>query len=189
MELEKQTGESKQQAVCSLRCCVFLALLLLTAVLCSPSLSPLSLSSPRCDSLPTANSPSYPATAAAMASASDDDAASERCCGSYSPSADVSESETSSDCSAPTASTRRFASSSSATVSRLASSSSSLPTPASAAAFYLSNSKPAADLSGAFPLSSLCLDLTPLPPFKIFPFLCSFLSREVLVFLFLVICL
>ncbi|GJM99423.1 hypothetical protein PR202_ga16519 [Eleusine coracana subsp. coracana] len=80
-----------------------------------------------------------------MASASEDDAASERCCGSYSPSADVSESETSSDCSAPTASTRRFASSSSATVSRLASSSSSLPTPASAAAFYLS--KPASDLS------------------------------------------
>ncbi|GJN34517.1 hypothetical protein PR202_gb23184 [Eleusine coracana subsp. coracana] len=35
-----------------------------------------------------------------MASASEDDAASERCCGSYSPSADVSESETSSDCSA-----------------------------------------------------------------------------------------
>ncbi|KAK3129550.1 hypothetical protein QOZ80_6BG0481420 [Eleusine coracana subsp. coracana] len=80
-----------------------------------------------------------------MASASEDDAASERCCGSYSPSADVSESETSSDCSAPTASTRRFASSSSATVSRLASSSSSLPTPTSAAAFYLS--KPASDLS------------------------------------------
>ncbi|XP_062194770.1 rop guanine nucleotide exchange factor 1-like [Phragmites australis] len=78
-----------------------------------------------------------------MASASEDDAASERCCGSYSPSADVSESETSSDCSAPT--TRRFASSSSATVSRLASSSSSLPTPASAAAFYLS--KPASDIS------------------------------------------
>ncbi|KAL6655125.1 hypothetical protein ACP70R_005951 [Stipagrostis hirtigluma subsp. patula] len=80
-----------------------------------------------------------------MASASEDDAASERCCGSYSPSADVSESETSSDCSAPT--TRRFASSSSAsaTVSRLASSSSSLPTPASAAAFYLT--KPASDLS------------------------------------------
>ncbi|RCV12755.1 hypothetical protein SEVIR_2G305600v4 [Setaria viridis] len=80
-----------------------------------------------------------------MASASEDEAASDRCCGSYSPSADVSESETSSDCSAPT--TRRFASSSSAsaTVSRLASSSSSLPTPASAAAFYLS--KPAADLS------------------------------------------
>ncbi|XP_062199752.1 rop guanine nucleotide exchange factor 1-like [Phragmites australis] len=80
-----------------------------------------------------------------MASASEDDAASERCCGSYSPSADVSESETSSDCSAPT--TRRLASSSSAsaTVSRLASSSSSLPTPASAAVFYLS--KPAPDLS------------------------------------------
>ncbi|KAG2644990.1 rop guanine nucleotide exchange factor 1-like [Panicum virgatum] len=80
-----------------------------------------------------------------MASASEDEAASERCCGSYSPSADVSESETSSDCSAPT--TRRFTSSSSAsaTVSRLASSSSSLPTPASAAAFYLS--KPASDLS------------------------------------------
>ncbi|KAG8057631.1 hypothetical protein GUJ93_ZPchr0002g24882 [Zizania palustris] len=70
-----------------------------------------------------------------MASASEDDAGSERCCGSYSPSADVSESETSSDCSAPTATTRRFASSSS-----------SLPTPASAAAFFLS-SKPAADLS------------------------------------------
>ncbi|KAF8700618.1 hypothetical protein HU200_033963 [Digitaria exilis] len=80
-----------------------------------------------------------------MASASEDEAASDRCCGSYSPSADVSESETSSDCSAPT--TRRFASSSSAsaTVSRLASSSSSLPTPASAATFYLS--KPASDLS------------------------------------------
>ncbi|CAN6218592.1 unnamed protein product [Urochloa humidicola] len=80
-----------------------------------------------------------------MASASEDEAASDRCCGSYSPSADVSESETSSDGSAPT--TRRFASSSSAsaTVSRLASSSSSLPTPASAAAFYLS--KPASDLS------------------------------------------
>ncbi|CAN6205158.1 unnamed protein product [Urochloa humidicola] len=80
-----------------------------------------------------------------MASASEDEAVSERCCGSYSPSADVSESETSSDCSAPT--TRRFASSSSAsaTVSRLASSSSSLPTPASAAAFYIS--KPASDLS------------------------------------------
>jgi hypothetical protein len=87
-----------------------------------------------------------------MATASEDDAASERCCGSYSPSADVSESETSSDGSAPTASTRRFASSSSATVSRLASS--SLPTPASTAVFYLSNSKPASDLSGAppFPL-------------------------------------
>ena len=84
-----------------------------------------------------------------MASASEDEAASERCCGSYSPSADVSESETSSDCSAPT--TRRFTSSSSAsaTVSRLASSSSSLPTPASAAAFYLS--KPASDLSGEPP--------------------------------------
>ncbi|KAG8050382.1 hypothetical protein GUJ93_ZPchr0009g2426 [Zizania palustris] len=82
-----------------------------------------------------------------MASASEDDAGSERCCGSYSPSADVSESETSSDCSAPTTTTtttRRFASSSSA--SRLASSSSSLPTPPSAAAFFLS-SKPAADLS------------------------------------------
>ena len=81
-----------------------------------------------------------------MASASEDEAASDRCSGSYSPSADVSESETSSDCSAPT--TRRFASSSSAsaTVSRLASSSSSLPTPASATAFYLS--KPASDLSG-----------------------------------------
>ncbi|XP_066394745.1 rop guanine nucleotide exchange factor 1-like [Miscanthus floridulus] len=80
-----------------------------------------------------------------MASASEDEAASDRCSGSYSLSADVSESETSSDCSAPT--TRRFASSSSAsaTVSRLASSSSSLPTPASAAAFYLS--KPAFDLS------------------------------------------
>ncbi|CAD6223949.1 unnamed protein product [Miscanthus lutarioriparius] len=80
-----------------------------------------------------------------MASASEDEAASDRCSGSYSPSADVSESETSSDCSAPT--TRRFASSSSAsaTVSRLASSSSSLPTPASATAFYLS--KPASDLS------------------------------------------
>ncbi|KAG0544704.1 hypothetical protein BDA96_02G299100 [Sorghum bicolor] len=81
-----------------------------------------------------------------MASASEDEAASDRCSGSYSPSADVSESETSSDCSAPT--TRRFASSSSAsaTVSRLASSSSSLPTPASATAFYLS-SKPVSDLS------------------------------------------
>ena len=95
-----------------------------------------------------------------MASASEDEAASERCCGSYSPSADVSESETSSDCSAPT--TRRFASSSSAsaTVSRLASSSSSLPTPASAAAFYLS--KPASDLSGEPPTPApVCVDLTP----------------------------
>ncbi|KAF0910697.1 hypothetical protein E2562_004689 [Oryza meyeriana var. granulata] len=80
-----------------------------------------------------------------MASASEDDAGSERCCGSYSPSADVSESETSSDCSAPTT-TRRFASSSSASRG-LASSSSSLPTPPpSAAAFFLS-SKPVADLS------------------------------------------
>ncbi|CAD6218274.1 unnamed protein product [Miscanthus lutarioriparius] len=66
-----------------------------------------------------------------MSSVSEDEAASDRCSGSYSPSADVSESETSSDCSAPT--TRRFASSS------------SLPTPASATAFHLS--KPASDLS------------------------------------------
>ncbi|ONM57223.1 Rop guanine nucleotide exchange factor 1, partial [Zea mays] len=86
-----------------------------------------------------------------MATASEDEAASDRCSGSYSPSADVSESETSSDCSAPT--TRRFASSSSASASasatvsrRLASSSSSLPTPASAAAFYLSK-PPSSDLS------------------------------------------
>ncbi|XP_047048353.1 rop guanine nucleotide exchange factor 1-like isoform X1 [Lolium rigidum] len=81
-----------------------------------------------------------------MASVSEDEAGSERCCGSYSPSADVSGSETSSDCSAANA--RRFPfSSSSASASRgLASSSSSqLPTPSSAAAFFLS--KPAADLS------------------------------------------
>lgn len=83
-----------------------------------------------------------------MASVSEDDAASERCSGSYSPSADVSGSETSSDCSAPTTTTRRFPfSSSSASASRgLASSSTStsqLPTPS--AAFYLS--KPASDLS------------------------------------------
>ncbi|BAF25746.1 rop guanine nucleotide exchange factor 1 [Oryza sativa Japonica Group] len=84
-----------------------------------------------------------------MASASEDDAGSERCCGSYSPSADVSESETSSDCSAPTTTTttRRFASSSSRGVAS-SSSSSLLPTPppSSAAAFFLS-AKPAADLS------------------------------------------
>lgn len=94
-----------------------------------------------------------------MASASEDEAGSERCCGSYSPSADVSGSETSSDCSAPT---RRFPfSSSSASASRgLASSSSSqLPTPS--AAFYPSN--PASDLSGKYLLAPLCLDLTPLP--------------------------
>ncbi|XP_006660923.3 rop guanine nucleotide exchange factor 1 [Oryza brachyantha] len=83
-----------------------------------------------------------------MASASEDDAGSERCCGSYSPSADVSESETSSDCSAPTTTTtttRRFASSS-ASRGLASSSSSLLPTPPSAAAFFLS-AKPAADLS------------------------------------------
>jgi hypothetical protein len=82
-----------------------------------------------------------------MASVSEDEAGSERCCGSYSPSADVSGSETSSDCSAPTTTTRRFPFSSSSAYRGLASSSSSqLPTPSSAAAFYLS--KPAADLSG-----------------------------------------
>ncbi|KAM0851635.1 hypothetical protein ACQ4PT_052320 [Festuca glaucescens] len=79
-----------------------------------------------------------------MASVSEDEAGSERCCGSYSPSADVSGSETSSDCSAPNA--RRFPFSSSSASRGLASSSSSqLPTPSSAAAFYLS--KPASDLS------------------------------------------
>ena len=86
-----------------------------------------------------------------MASVSEDEAGSERCCGSYSPSADVSGSETSSDCSAPN--TRRFPFSSSSASRGLASSSSSqLPTPSSssaAAAFYLS--KPASDLSGTFP--------------------------------------
>jgi hypothetical protein len=151
MELEKQTVKVLSSVLGSLA--LFLPLLLRFA---PPSLFPFSL--PRCDPLSTATSPSpaQPARslppAAAMASASEDDAASDRCCGSYSPSADVSESETSSDCSAPTASTRRFLYSSSATVSRLASTSSSLPTPASAAALYLS--KPAADLSGAppFPL-------------------------------------
>ncbi|XBH71875.1 hypothetical protein VPH35_099272 [Triticum aestivum] len=78
-----------------------------------------------------------------MASASEDEAGSERCCGSYSPSADVSGSETSSDCSAPT---RRFPfSSSDASASRgLASSSSSqLPTPSAA----FRPSTPASDLS------------------------------------------
>lgn len=78
-----------------------------------------------------------------MASVSEDEAGSERCCGSYSPSADVSGSETSSDCSAANA--RRFPFSSSSASRGLASSSSSqLPTPSSAA-FFLS--KPAADLS------------------------------------------
>uniref|UniRef100_A0A0D9XG88 PRONE domain-containing protein n=1 Tax=Leersia perrieri TaxID=77586 RepID=A0A0D9XG88_9ORYZ len=78
-----------------------------------------------------------------MASASEDDAGSDRCCGSYSPSADVSESETSSDVTS-TPTTRRFASSSRG----LASSSSSLPTPTSAAALFLSSSKPpSADIS------------------------------------------
>lgn len=113
-----------------------------------------------------------------MATASEDEAASDRCSGSYSPSADVSESETSSDCSAPT--TRRFASSSSASASasatvsrRLASSSSSLPTPASAAAFYLSK-PPSSDLSGKRASSSaFCLDLTPKPSS------CSFPSQQV----------
>uniref|UniRef100_A0A0E0M422 PRONE domain-containing protein n=1 Tax=Oryza punctata TaxID=4537 RepID=A0A0E0M422_ORYPU len=103
-----------------------------------------------------------------MASASEDEAGSERCCGSYSPSADVSESETSSDCSAPTTTTttRRFASSSSASRGVASSSSSLLPTPppSSAAAFFLS-AKPAADLSGLFQRNSsqlfVCLDLTP----------------------------
>ncbi|KAE8771684.1 rop guanine nucleotide exchange factor 1 [Hordeum vulgare] len=84
-----------------------------------------------------------------MASASEDEAGSERCCGSYSPSADVSGSETSSDCSAPTATTRRFpfsSSSASASASRgLASSSSSqLPTPSAA---FFPSSVPASDLS------------------------------------------
>ncbi|CAM0952801.1 unnamed protein product [Alopecurus aequalis] len=74
-----------------------------------------------------------------MASVSEDEAGSERCCGSYSPSADVSGSETSSDCSAPT--TRRFPFSSSSAGLPSSSTSSQLPTPA----FFLS--KPASDLS------------------------------------------